>query len=231
VWLSDLRRSYYRGFQNQLLPFLTAPLLLEDTSMSTFELLEDGYSPSNVAAARDYYVVISGCSGAGKSSLLRELANRGYRVFAEPGRQIVKEQNFIGGDGIPSKDVYKFVELCVSRSMHNMISAAATTSYVFFDRSIIDNFNGVEQMKPGAPAHLRKAVETFTYSSKVFIAPPWPELFRNDAERTHTYDDAVAEYATLVPTYQRLGYEVVLLPKVSVSERVDFILRELKSKR
>lgn len=195
--------------------------------MSTFEILEDGYAPGAVEAARNYYVVISGCSGAGKSSLLRELADRGYRVFTEPGRQIVKEQNFIGGEGIPSKDVYKFVELCLSRSMHNMITAATTTSYVFFDRSIIDNFSGLEQMKVGVPAHIIKAVQTFRYSKKVFITPPWPEMFRNDSERIHTYDDAVAEYDTLLPTYQRLGHELVFLPKVSVPERVDFILREL----
>src|ERR1700730_8487131 len=173
---------------------------LNKEDMSTLEILENGYSPAAVEAARDYYVVISGCSGAGKSSLLRELSDRGYRVFAEPGRQIVKEQNFIGGDGIPSKDAYKFAELCVSRSMHNMIIAAATTSHVFFDRSIIDNFNGLEQMKGGAPAHIKMAVQTFRYSRKVFIAPPWPEMFRNDGERIHTYDDAVAEYATLLTT-------------------------------
>src|ERR1700694_2362422 len=147
--------------------------------MSTFEILEDDYLPADVEAARNYYVIISGCSGAGKSSWLRELADRGYRVFAEPGRQIIKEQNFIGGDGIPSKDVNKFVELCVSPSMHNMINAAATHSYVFFDRSIIDNFNGLEQMKSGAPAHIRKAVQTFRYNKKVFMAPPWPAMFRH----------------------------------------------------
>ena len=61
----------------------------------------------------------------------------------------------------------------------------------------------------------------------MFIAPPWPEMFRNDAERIHTYDDAVAEYATLLKTYQRLGHELVFIPKASVPERVDFILREL----
>ena len=196
--------------------------------MASIELLEDGYSPAKVAAARDYFVVISGCSGGGKSSLIHELAARGYRVFAEPGRQIVKEQNFIGGDGIPSLDVHKFVELCVSRTMHNMIMAAETTSYVFFDRSIIDNVNGL-RMASGAPQHLIKAMETFRYAKKVFMTPPWLELFRTDAERTHSYDAAVAEYETLVPAYERLGHEVIVLPKTSVKERVDLILKELGS--
>src|SRR5579862_6811946 len=166
--------------------------------------LEDDDSPASVASARDYYVVISGCSGGGKSSLLGELSDRGYRVFAEPGRQIVKEQNFIGGDGVPGRNVGKFVELCVSRSMHNMINAAGTSSFVFFDRSIIDNIRGFEQLPGGIPPHLLKAMQTFRYSKKVFITPPWPEMFRNDNERTHSYEDAVAEYDELLPAYQRL---------------------------
>jgi predicted ATPase len=195
--------------------------------MSAFEILEDSYSPAAVEAARNYYVVISGCSGAGKSSLLRELADRGYRVFAEPCRQIIKEQNYIGGDAIPSKDFYKCTELCVSRSMHNMISAAATTSHVFFDRSIVDAVSGLEHIKASVPTHIMKALQTFRYNKKVFITPPWPEVFRNDSERIHSYDHAVADYAALLTTYERIGHELVFLPKVSVQHRVDFILREL----
>ena len=40
---------------------------------------EAGYSPDAAAATRDKFVVISGCSVGGKSSLLTELA---ARVFA-----------------------------------------------------------------------------------------------------------------------------------------------------
>jgi predicted ATPase len=195
--------------------------------VSNCKILEDEYAPANVAPARDHYVVISGCSGGGKSSLLRELSERGYCVFAEPGRQIVKEQNFIGGDAVPSKDARKFSELCVSRAMHDMISAAATTSHVFFDRSLVDNIDGLQRMPGGAPPHLTKALELFRYGKKVFMTPPWPEMFRNDSERTHSYEVAVAEYAMLLPAYERLGHEIIVLPKISVKERVDFILSEL----
>ena len=40
----------------------------------------------------DRFVIISGCSGGGKSTLLAELARRGYRVVEEPGRRIVAEE-------------------------------------------------------------------------------------------------------------------------------------------
>ena len=41
--------------------------------------------------------VITGSSGGGKSALLEELARRGYSVVPEAGRQLVREQQSIGG--------------------------------------------------------------------------------------------------------------------------------------
>ena len=45
----------------------------------------------------DRLVVISGCSGGGKSSLLAELQARGHRVVEEPGRRIIAEETVTGG--------------------------------------------------------------------------------------------------------------------------------------
>ena len=42
-------------------------------------------------------VVISGCSGGGKSTLIAELSRRGFAVVSEPGRRIVAEE--LAGDG------------------------------------------------------------------------------------------------------------------------------------
>jgi predicted ATPase len=190
-------------------------------------MLEDEYLPANVERAKDKFVVLSGCSGSGKSSLLSALAERGYRVVPEPGRQVIREQMFIGGDATPEKDVFKFLELTISRTIHHMISEARTNSVVFFDRSIVDQVGGYDFLKIEVPAHLRKAVELFRYHRRVFITPPWPEIFRNDTERTHSFDQAMAIYATQLKTYERLGYELVLVPQLSVAERADFVLGNL----
>jgi predicted ATPase len=63
----------------------------------------------------------------------------------------------------------------------------------------------------------------------VFLAPPWPEIYETDRERRHGLDLALAEYSRLLETYPSLGYEVLILPKVGVSERADFILNTLKA--
>jgi predicted ATPase len=50
----------------------------------------DGGDVAVTAPARSRLVVISGCSGGGKSSLLADLANRGHQVIGEPGRRAVQ---------------------------------------------------------------------------------------------------------------------------------------------
>ena len=59
--------------------------------------------------------------------------------------------------------------------------------------------------------------------------PPWQEIFANDAERKHDFESAIKEFDELLIKYKNFGYETVLIPKVSVKERVDFILEKLKS--
>jgi predicted ATPase len=192
---------------------------------------ESAYTPADAAMAKDNFVVLSGCSGGGKSALLSEIESRGFRVFAEPGRQVIKEQHYIGGDAAPGHDIMKFVELTISRTMHHMIESSSTRAPVFFDRSIVDQVSGLEHLKIDVPAHMKKAVEAFRYNESVFMVPPWPEIFRNDCERTHSFDDACAQYATLRATYERLGYRLVVVPKAPVPERADFLLGALMPPR
>jgi len=61
----------------------------------------------------------------------------------------------------------------------------------------------------------------------VFVAPPWPELFRKDDERRHTLDDALKEYPLTLDAYLECGYELVELPKLPVAARVQFILQHV----
>jgi predicted ATPase len=67
------------------------------------------------------------------------------------------------------------------------------------------------------------------YHRPVFLAPPWTEMYVTDSERRHGLDAAVAEYHRLLDAYPSLGYEVVILPKVGVQERADFVLKTLAS--
>lgn len=189
--------------------------------------MESDYEPSRVAAKSQQFIVLSGCSGGGKSSLLAELGRRGFATYEEPGRQVVKEQLLIGGDALPWGDVDLFLELTISRSIHHLVEAARGDRVAFFDRGIIDQVNGYPARGLPIPKHLASAVAQFRYRKTVFLVPPWQEIFANDAERKHNFEDSVAMYDSLVATYVRFGYEPVVIPKLDVSQRADFILEQL----
>jgi predicted ATPase len=178
------------------------------------------------AGATNFYVV-SGCSGAGKSTLLTELEKRGYRVFPEPGRQIVKEQQSVGGDGLPWKNSTKFAELCVSRAMYFFNAALLLNPPVFFDRSVIDNIAGIERLRVPIPVYFPQTLVQYRYAPRVFMVPPWREIFAQDSERRHSYAEAEQEFYGLQQAYKANHYEVILIPKMPVHERADFIERVL----
>jgi predicted ATPase len=186
---------------------------------------ECDYRPESVTAARERFIVISGCSGGGKSSLVEELAQRGYQTVAEPGRQVIREQNAIGGDATPKGNVGKFLDLTISRSMHQMTMFAMRDDpdIVFFDRSIIDQLGGFGVV---IPDHLERAAQIFRYG-RIFLVPPWEENFCNDVERTHSFKDALVHYEGSLKTYARFGYAPIFVPKLPIAERADFVLKSL----
>jgi predicted ATPase len=170
-------------------------------------------------------VVISGCSGGGKSTLLAELARHGHRVVEEPGRRIVREEQASGGTALPWIDLAAFARRAIDLSRADRTAHLGSPGTVFFDRGLVDASVALAHAD-GTP-YADGAAASERYHGRVFLAPPWPELFATDAERRHGLQAALGEYERLAGAYPALGYEVRLLPKTSVAERADFVLREL----
>ncbi|WP_430985828.1 AAA family ATPase, partial [Escherichia coli] len=62
-------------------------------------------------------VVISGCSGGGKSTLLAELKARGHAVVEEPGRRIIAEETARGGLALPWVDLAAFLHRAIEMAL------------------------------------------------------------------------------------------------------------------
>ena len=173
----------------------------------------------------DRFVVLSGCSGGGKSTLLAELARRGYAVVEEPGRRIVRDELSRGGTALPWSDARAFIDRAIEMALDDRRAAEGQAGWVFFDRGLIDAISALEDMS-GEPA-LAEYGSLHRYHTTVFLTPPWPEIYENDAERKHGFEQAKAEYGRLVRDYARLGYQTVEVPKRPVGERADFVLARL----
>jgi len=104
-------------------------------------------------------------------------------------------------------------------------SASTLKGWVFFDRSLVDAAAGLQQVT--GEQVLAALGRSHRYHRRVFLTPPWPEIYVTDPERRHGIGTALAEYSRLLEAYASLGYEVLVVPKVGVVERADFILNAL----
>jgi len=147
-------------------------------------------------------------------------------VIEEPGRRIVAAELAGEGKALPWIDAEAFLRKAIALSLEDLEQASALPGLVFFDRGLLDAASGLAEIS-GEPV-LQRFAEQWRFNATVFLTPPWPEIYRKDAERQHGLDAAVVEYGRLVRDYPALGYEIVELPKVSVGERADFVLAALE---
>ena len=167
--------------------------------------------------------VLTGGPGSGKSTLIEALKRAGYARSVEAGRGVIQDQVAIGGSALPWCDPPAFAELMLCWEMRSYSMALEQAGPVFFDRGVPDVVGYLRLLGLKVPKHMEKAAETFRYNRRVFIAPPWPEIFRQDRERKQSFDEAVLTYAALVATYTDYGYELIELPLATVEKRFRFV--------
>ncbi|WP_324673811.1 AAA family ATPase [Hymenobacter sp. GOD-10R] len=167
--------------------------------------------------------VISGGPGAGKTTLLTALQQVGFGTADEVSRQLIREQVALGTDQVPWRNLAGFAELALARMVAQHQAASQANRTTFFDRGIPDVIGYMLVAGLSVPPAYYTAAATHPYASPVLLAPPWAEIYVNDAERWQTFGEAQALYHALRRTYQDLGFTVLDLPKVPVVERVAFV--------
>ncbi|HEU0130690.1 MAG TPA: AAA family ATPase [Mycobacteriales bacterium] len=165
------------------------------------------------------FVLLTGGPGGGKTTLVEHLAGRGYATSAEAGRAIIRDQALVGG---PLRaDPVAFAETILTWELRAYREASGLT---FFDRGVPDVVASYLLLDRPVPDHVLRAAEVCRYAPVAFAAPPWREVYVNDADRTQTWDEAVRTYEACVAAYERCGYELVALPFAPVGERAAFVL-------
>jgi len=147
----------------------------------------------------------------------------GFHHMPEAGRAIIRDQVAIGGTALPWADRGAFAELMLGWELRSWHEAHNRKGPVIFDRGVPDVSGYLHLCGLPVPAHVARAADLFRYQRRVFIAPPWREIFGQDAERKQDFSEAQATYEAMVTVYADLGYELVSLPLVPVAERVRFV--------
>lgn len=176
---------------------------------------------------KDNFFVFTGGPGAGKSTLLNALSAHGLPHIDETARGIIKErlERKLSSRPAPAEFARQIFEIDHGKYLKNI----AHTDILLFDRSFLDSAWMLKEADDAYFKEIQHVLDVHRFNKKVFIAPAWREIYQNDAERDQTFSEAEQVYKKLSDWYTANDYVVIDLPKVSVAERVKFVMEKIKA--
>ena len=170
------------------------------------------------------HVVLTGGPGAGKTTLLAQLAAMGFTTVEESARAIIAERLANGASRRP--DPPAFAREILRRDIEKYLGQPQTAKWVFFDRGVIDALGMLQEVSALPEPELQAMLSTYLFHT-VFILPPWEAIYVNDAERDQSFAEAVNVHAKLVQWYRLCGCTLHEVPRLTVPQRAEHVLRVL----
>lgn len=172
-------------------------------------------------------IVITGGPGTGKTTIIDSLIEQGYACFPEISRQVTLEAKKQGIEQLFLEKPLLFSELLLEgRRKQHQQATEDVAELVFLDRGIPDILAYMHYIGDSYPAFFDHACREHVYS-KIFVLPPWEEIYESDEARYENFEQAKLIFAHLLETYQKYGYELIEVPRGTVEERIQFILSQL----
>lgn len=170
--------------------------------------------------------MIAGGPGAGKTTLLDALAARGYLVMPDTARAIIRARKLRGWS--PRPPPAEFAEEILRIDSEKYLAAPINDGPVFFERGVLDALAMLHALGHRADDDVAREVSRFPYLKRVFVLPPWQQIYCTDSERDQTFAESVTVHAACCEWYRRWGYQIVEVPHDTVEHRCDFVVRELE---
>ena len=174
-------------------------------------------------------VVIIGGPGTGKTTIIDGLLSMNYCCYPEISREVTMEAKKQGIEQLFLENPLLFSELLLEGRKKQFQNATLEShDVVFLDRGIPDVLAYMHYIGDSYPAFFDAACKEHQYT-KIFILPPWEEIYVSDDERYENYEQAKLIYNHLIETYENYGYTLIEVPKDSVENRIDFILNSISN--
>jgi predicted ATPase len=172
-------------------------------------------------------IVIIGGPGTGKSSIIDSLVAKGYCCYPEISREVTLEAQKRGIEQLFLEDPLLFSQMLLDGRVKQYNNAQNEAHpMVFIDRGIPDVVAYLDYIGDSYPDHFDLACRENNYT-KIFILPPWEEIYQSDSERYENFEQAKTIYKHLIETYQKYGYHLIEVPKDSVDNRILYILDKI----
>lgn len=77
------------------------------------------------------------------------------------------------------------------------------------------------------PQNFSETCLAYKYN-KIFVLPPWEEIYEQDNERYESFEQAEKLYDFLKKSYENYGYKTFEVPVGSIKYRAEFIIGKIK---
>lgn len=172
-------------------------------------------------------IVITGGPGTGKTTLIHALRLEGFSCFEEISREVTLEAKRQGIDQLFLSQPLLFSELLLTgRKKQHQEALEHAENLIFLDRGLPDVLAYMHFIGDSYPAGFDKICKDHRYT-KVFILPPWEEIYTADEARYENFEQACLIYEHLKETYIHFGYHPIEIPTGSVEDRLAFLKTKL----
>jgi predicted ATPase len=172
-------------------------------------------------------IVITGGPGTGKTTIINGLLEKKYTCFPEISREIINDARKKGFEQLFLEKPLLFSELLLEgRRKQYQQAIEHQENRIFLDRGIPDILAYMHYIGDSYPAFFDEECHANKYT-KVFLLPPWEEIYQSDEERYENFEQAKLIYGHLKETYENYGYELIEVPMNSLDKRILFILEAI----
>lgn len=176
-------------------------------------------------------IVITGGPSTGKTAVVDTLEEQGYHCLEEVIRAMTlakkaeeSETVFETNPIVSVTDPMAFNEMILHARVDQYTSTLELSEeLVFFDRGIPDVLAYMDCFNQEYGESFKEACRTNRYDL-IFLMPPWKDIHIVDNERFESFEESLRVNKCLENSYASFGYDVQIVPKDTVANRVNFIL-------
>ena len=176
--------------------------------------------PVSYKETATHWYVFTGAPSSGKTTLLIEMAKRGYQVVPEVARAMIESGLKRGRTLHQIRGDKKAFERVILEKKVSIEKGMRRDEVVFFDRAIPDSIAYFKLA--GLDPEEAISQSPRNHYRAVFLLDRLP--FEKDPVRIEEPDSAKALEGLLEESYTMLGYDVIRLPVLSIKKRLEMVL-------
>jgi len=174
--------------------------------------------------------ILTGAPGAGKTSVLNCLKDKGFNVIKEAATDLILESQSKGikQPWLEPDFINKIWQLQTKRQLEESVK---DDSPIFYDRTPIDTYalSVFLNIKPSRAllSELERIEEHGIYNKEVFLLDGLGFIENNEI-RQISYNDALIFGNIHEEVYTKFGYKCIKIPALGIDERTKLILDHIK---